>query len=1082
MSVLARDISKRRAIARGGTTSKTIEQWLKDLQDSINLGDVAGAFTSGDATPTVANNSKFITAGSTAITNFTNGTEGQTISVYWGGTNIVITDNANIDFIIAGNMTLKATMPSVTFRLSSGVWKQVAEAGSMSSAFLPIAQASTVYAAGDLIKHSNAAWIVGRNAANNADLNMWRVNASNVLEQGLKSYWDNTSSYTDFGALQESVVYSNLAPSTIHFPKFQASTGKGDNATFIGVGAKYILVQDDPSVDASHKGVLYGYNFSIRPKVTRNNSPYDDVAAIVIQNDGAGQGTEGIYFGVNGGGSPPSRDWQGAIGIQCKAVAAIWAVSTFDYGLDFSRGLASPATFTGSAVRAPNNTIALSARNQANNADLSLITTDASNVLTIGGSGVANVAIPLKVAISPAAASATQGLVISQSGYSGGTALSSAFAYNDVLVNGDQGQSPDTAYGFQSRMGIGGSNMKGQRTALRGQMVLNTATSTSSNPNKVYAGISGEGQFSVGDGGTNTGAGALGRMLGAYASTIAAAGATNLFDITGMEINPGYRATSSGRYMIGLKIASWADHAVSPAEMGAAIQIGTQSGALGWAHYGIVIDQSSSGTGTALAAGATIIATKGAVSCTNGIDLSSATIATSAFKSTGFDVSGTGAITGPNAWLSQAQTSVPADAGGSTNSVSLHRITSDNVDAGTGFIIGHQRRYIFGGSSLKGGRIAGYDFTANTAITNASNANRNYVGHVGIAYSAFGDGGTNTGAGALGAFFGNNPISHLASGATNVLEACGSEIDVQVDTGASTKYTRGLSIVGYNQVRGASIDTALSISGGTNHTGFKTGILFTDANRGTTENPFYASSVLMSTFWLGSTPTIATGIDLSGFTITGNAWQSTTFAITGAGAIELGHLTDTTISRVSAGKIAVEGVNVVTTSSTDTLTNKTLTAPILTTPALGIPASGDLTNCNPAVGAISGQLSFKVTGVNCNATNTDNAIPIALPAGYTRFIFNACRLDHASGTLTTMTFGVFTAAAGAGTALVASATACTITTASEGTLNNSQSPANAITSATSFTVAAVPNIYFRTQTAQGSAATCDVIVVINPLP
>jgi hypothetical protein len=62
--------------------------------------------------------------------------------------------------------------------------------------------------------------------------------------------------------------------------------------------------------------------------------------------------------------------------------------------------------------------------------------------------------------------------------------------------------------------------------------------------------------------------------------------------------------------------------------------------------------------------------------------------------------------------------------------------------------------------------------------------------------------------------------------------------------------------------------------------------------------------------------------------------------------IELGHASDTTITRVSAGRIAVEGVNVVTTSSTDTLTNKTLTSPThCTTPALGTPDSGDLTNC-----------------------------------------------------------------------------------------------------------------------------------------
>jgi hypothetical protein len=42
------------------------------------------------------------------------------------------------------------------------------------------------------------------------------------------------------------------------------------------------------------------------------------------------------------------------------------------------------------------------------------------------------------------------------------------------------------------------------------------------------------------------------------------------------------------------------------------------------------------------------------------------------------------------------------------------------------------------------------------------------------------------------------------------------------------------------------------------------------------------------------------------------------------GNIELGHETDTTLSRSGAGVLAVEGVNVVTTSSTDTLTNKTI--------------------------------------------------------------------------------------------------------------------------------------------------------------
>lgn len=50
----------------------------------------------------------------------------------------------------------------------------------------------------------------------------------------------------------------------------------------------------------------------------------------------------------------------------------------------------------------------------------------------------------------------------------------------------------------------------------------------------------------------------------------------------------------------------------------------------------------------------------------------------------------------------------------------------------------------------------------------------------------------------------------------------------------------------------------------------------------------------------------------------------------GVGTLELGHATDTTLARGSAGVVTVEGVNIVTVSSSDTLTNKTLTAPTVT--------------------------------------------------------------------------------------------------------------------------------------------------------
>jgi hypothetical protein len=75
------------------------------------------------------------------------------------------------------------------------------------------------------------------------------------------------------------------------------------------------------------------------------------------------------------------------------------------------------------------------------------------------------------------------------------------------------------------------------------------------------------------------------------------------------------------------------------------------------------------------------------------------------------------------------------------------------------------------------------------------------------------------------------------------------------------------------------------------------------------------------------TPASGTLTNTTGLPIAGLV--ASTSAALGVGTVELGHATDTTISRVSAGIVAVEGVNVVTTSSTDTLTNKTLTSPTI---------------------------------------------------------------------------------------------------------------------------------------------------------
>ena len=83
----------------------------------------------------------------------------------------------------------------------------------------------------------------------------------------------------------------------------------------------------------------------------------------------------------------------------------------------------------------------------------------------------------------------------------------------------------------------------------------------------------------------------------------------------------------------------------------------------------------------------------------------------------------------------------------------------------------------------------------------------------------------------------------------------------------------------------------------------------------------FATSPTLVTPILG-TPTSGTLTNCTGLPVSGIS-ASTTTAL-GVGSIELGHATDTTIARSSAGVITVEGVVVPTISSTSTLTNKSL--------------------------------------------------------------------------------------------------------------------------------------------------------------
>lgn len=98
-----------------------------------------------------------------------------------------------------------------------------------------------------------------------------------------------------------------------------------------------------------------------------------------------------------------------------------------------------------------------------------------------------------------------------------------------------------------------------------------------------------------------------------------------------------------------------------------------------------------------------------------------------------------------------------------------------------------------------------------------------------------------------------------------------------------------------------------------------------------------------------------------------------TSTVVGVGSIELGHATDTTVSRVSAGRIAVEGVNVPTISSTDILTNKDLTSGTNIFPTFNQSTTGNAATATTATNQSGGTVSA-TTGTFSTYVRTDEII------------------------------------------------------------------------------------------------------------
>lgn len=220
-------------------------------------------------------------------------------------------------------------------------------------------------------------------------------------------------------------------------------------------------------------------------------------------------------------------------------------------------------------------------------------------------------------------------------------------------------------------------------------------------------------------------------------------------------------------------------------------------------------------------------------------------------------------------------------AGTTTGNVVLNQLTidPDTVVTDANFVIGLNVA-MKTGAGIKGGREAIQAYMELAAASDAANANRNYVGLQAIGTATASDGGTNTGAGALGAIFGGSWYGYAQNTATNLLHVTGGEINFALQTGSSAKHKTGILVCNHTSdaVQGATTDAGYVLSSqggfGVNH-----GFLISDTAG------FLPIKSTGTVFGTTSGGAAAHGIDLSGYTFSSDAFKSTGFLVDGPGNV-----------------------------------------------------------------------------------------------------------------------------------------------------------------------------------------------------
>lgn len=331
-----------------------------------------------------------------------------------------------------------------------------------------------------------------------------------------------------------------------------------------------------------------------------------------------------------------------------KAQAQITAAALVNVTLTATQTLTNK-TLTSPAI----NTAALIG-GTIDNAIIGATTRAAASVTTLSATGQISTSAGLSstrnIAYSGALAASNAGIFFD--GNASGSSSNILTPLNLIRINSDTvsvgvGGIVDAFHVYHN---FGGAGCVGGRSGTQTTLVLTAATDSTTAGEKQYVVDLQIGVAQAPDGGTGTTSTlARGALYGSNPNVRLAAAATNWYGLFGTEVNVAAQTGSSVAHKCGVVVVATSSDNVQGTETDSAIVIANQIGAVGW-NKGISFGRADgvwpvNSTGTLIGTNTQIYDTIQPMTAGNGVDFSAVTFSTSAFKSNGFNVDGSGAVT-----------------------------------------------------------------------------------------------------------------------------------------------------------------------------------------------------------------------------------------------------------------------------------------------------------------------------------------------------------------------------------------------------------------------------------------------------